>query len=90
MIQEDIEKRLRNLIDHVNESAASVQNNEVPVLGPWEEEAVKICADIEKSAPEVAKALEQQVLEMIISLEKLSIELESFQNRLEEKNGETE
>ena len=47
---------------------------------------------IEKSQTKtILKALEQQVLEMIISLETLSRELESFQTRMEkETTGETE
>lgn len=83
MTQEQLSERLQTLINQISECTAAVQGGTVPNMARWEEEAVKICADIENTDPAIAKALEQQVLEMIISLEKLSRELEEFQDKLQ-------
>jgi hypothetical protein len=83
MSEEKLKERLQKLIAEINDCAAGVKNNAIPDLSIWEEKAQTLCHDIGKAEDSIAKRLEQDVLEMIISLEKLSNELELFKNRME-------
>lgn len=83
MSEENPETALHNLIESIAESTHSIKHKQnVPDLSRLEEQAARICRDIESLPPEQAKEMEGDLLRMISGLEALSEALEDLQKDL--------
>ena len=81
--KEALQDALKDLIKMVKEATDKLMMGDVSELEGLDETVDIVCMAVEKSEPEIAKAVEPLMAEMIASLEILARELRLFQ----EQNG---
>ncbi|NCC22498.1 MAG: hypothetical protein EOM26_08550 [Alphaproteobacteria bacterium] len=88
---EELETRLANMIDFVNQARDQVDSGTLANLGDLDKDVAQLCDDVEAAPPEVAQQVSSKMSDMISSLEDLARSLKTFQdNAQREKDGQGE
>ena len=70
-----LKKGLKEVVQYLRETSAQLQNGEVVELEGLDEKVDAICMAAEKSKPQIARALEPLMADMIAELEVLALHL---------------
>lgn len=78
---ENLRKRLDAMIETVREACRRTESGTLADLGHLDEDVARLCADVERAAPDDAHAVGAAMGDMISALEDLARALKEFQDR---------